>query len=258
MGPGSSGTHPCPVNSRGLLPAAVLTLLLLGVLTVVLAFPLAESAPSQTRPLSPSVCQRISEGAAQRAGIVTGRGAPVLVIGDSWSAGFKLGRRAGSWPSRLPGRVFVDGFPGSGYSVGASPCGAVSYGDRVTAAVQRSDADLVVVQGGLNDFDQPDDAIEAGFDRVMAAVRGRDVVVVGPALAPSRAGAVPHVEAQLRSLCADAGVAYISSTDLDLPYLPDELHLTRAGHRVYGDAIAERIDRILQARRPRPGRVPFA
>ena len=40
---------------------------------------------------------------------------------------------------------------------------------------------------------------------------------------------------------AKYGVPYVTTTDLDLPYLEDRLHLTPAGHRAFGDAVAERI-----------------
>lgn len=210
-------------------------------LTGALAFPLAQRAPSEPRPTDPTYCERISEAASKRAGIVTGAGRTVLVVGDSWSAGWRLSDPAGAWATRLPGRVFVDGFPGSGYSADASPCGAVSYADRVEGAVQRSAPDLVVVQGGLNDVDRSDAEIVEGFDRVMAALASYDVVVVGPARAPSRARAVPRVHRLLERLCAERGVSYVGSTDLELPYLDDRLHLTAEGHRLFGEAVSERI-----------------
>jgi acyl-CoA thioesterase-1 len=36
-------------------------------------------------------------------------------------------------------------------------------------------------------------------------------------------------------------VPYVSTVDLKLPYLPDRLHLQPAGHRILGDAVADRI-----------------
>ena len=66
-------------------------------------------------------------------------------------------------------------------------------------------------------------------------------MVVGPATAPSRAAAVPRVDRLLRHLSDRYGVAYVSTADLDLPYLDDGLHLTAAGHQAFGDAVAARI-----------------
>jgi acyl-CoA thioesterase I len=36
-------------------------------------------------------------------------------------------------------------------------------------------------------------------------------------------------------------VPYVSTVDLDLPYLDDRLHLQPAGHKIFGDAVAARI-----------------
>ncbi len=101
-----------------------------------------------------------------------------------------------------------------------------------------------MVEGGLNDWDRPDAEIRTGFARLMRVVRAAGaerVVVVGPASAPSRAAKVPHVDAVLAGLARQYGVGYVSTADLDLPYLDDRLHLTAAGHREFGDAVASRI-----------------
>lgn len=187
-----------------------------------------------------SKCEGFAADSKSRAEQVTGSGERVVVIGDSWSAGLGLDRPVRSWPSRLPGRVHVAGFSGSGFSAQASPCGRVSFADRAPAAL-KGGADLVVVEGGLNDYDRSRVEIRAGFDRVMRAAASYRVVVVGPASAPSRVRAVPRVDRLLRRLSAAYGVAYVSTLDLDLTYLEDRLHLTPAGHQVFGDAVAERI-----------------
>ena len=59
--------------------------------------------------------------------MVTGSGERVVVVGDSWSAGLGLDDPVQSWPSRLPGRIHVAGFSGTGFSAHASPCGRVSF-----------------------------------------------------------------------------------------------------------------------------------
>jgi acyl-CoA thioesterase-1 len=99
----------------------------------------------------------------------------------------------------------------------------------------------VVVQGGLNDFDRSRAEIKAGFVRVVEAVAAYRTVVVGPATAPARAAKVPRVDRLLRRLCEKYGVAYVSTADMELPYLDDRLHLTPKGHRIFGDAVAARI-----------------
>lgn len=185
-------------------------------------------------------CERFRSASLTRTSLVSGSGERVVVIGDSWSAGLGLRDSGVSWPSRLPGQVVVAGFSGSGFSQGASPCRRVSFADRAPAAV-RHGADLVVVQGGLNDVDQPSADIRAGFARLMRALEGHDVVIVGPATAPSRARSVPRVDALLAQLAAAYGVAYLGTGDLRLSYLEDRLHLSRAGHAAFGDAVAQRM-----------------
>jgi len=188
-------------------------------------------------------CARFAADSAARAAQVTGSGPRVVVVGDSWSVGYGLDGPVSSWAARLPGRVRVAGFSGSGFSAGASPCDGVSFAQRAAAAVAGG-ADLVVVAGGLNDFDQPSAAIRLGFERLLSTLAGHRVVVVGPASAPSRAGAVPRVDALLASLAREFGVGYLRTTDLELEYLPDGLHLTPAGHRAFGDAVAARLARL--------------
>ncbi len=108
-------------------------------------------------------------------------------------------------------------------------------------AALRGGADLVVVEGGLNDYDHSRAEIKAGFARVMTAAAPYRTVVVGPATAPARAGKVPRVDRLLAHLSQKYGVPYVSTADLKLPYLDDRLHLTPTGHRLFGDAVAARI-----------------
>ncbi|MCP3420767.1 GDSL-type esterase/lipase family protein [Nocardioides pinisoli] len=195
----------------------------------------------------PTRCQQHRLDARERAGIVTGEGERVLVIGDSWSVGLGQDDLSRSWAGRLPGEVHVSGYSGSGFSAGASGCGRVSFHDRArTALVVRPR--LVVVAGGLNDYDQPARAIDSGFRNLMADLAGQSVVVVGPATAPLRAGAVPRVDDRLEVLAALYGVPYVRTSDLDLDYLDDRLHLTEDGHREFGDAVAERLADVTPAR----------
>jgi acyl-CoA thioesterase-1 len=192
-------------------------------------------------------CQQHRVDARDRASIVSGAGSPVLVIGDSWSVGLGQDDLGSSWAARLPGEVHVAGFSGSGFSAHASGCGRVSFADRAPTALATRPA-LVVVEGGLNDYDQPGAAIDSGFRKLMAELAGHPVVVVGPADAPSRSRAVPRVDTLLARLAQEYGVPYVRTSDLDLAYLGDRLHLTTAGHREFGDAVAERIDALTPTR----------
>lgn len=185
-------------------------------------------------------CERFAAASEARAAIVTGTGERVVVIGDSYSVGLRLAHPSRSWPSRLDGRVRVAGFSGSGFSQHASTCARSSFADRAPAAV-RGGADLVVVEGGLNDVDRTQSEIRSGFARLMRTLKPYRVVVVGPPPAPSRAPAVPRVDRILRLLAQEHGVSYVATSDLQLTYHEDRLHLTPSGHREFGDAVAERI-----------------
>lgn len=185
----------------------------------------------------PTRCERFAAESAERAELVTGTGDDVLVVGDSWSAGLGLSSMRDSWPTRLPGRVRVAAFSGSGFSREASECGDVSFASRAASALAPG-IDLVVVEGGLNDHDRSDAEIRAGFSRLVNVLGERQVVVVGPAAAPSRADAVRRVDALLARLAASAGWEYVAAYDWELGYLPDGLHLTAEGHREFGDKVA--------------------
>ncbi|MGO4256146.1 SGNH/GDSL hydrolase family protein [Marmoricola sp. RAF53] len=193
-------------------------------------------------------CSRFREQSEHRERIRTGHGERIAVLGDSWSAGLGLARPESSWPARLPGRTTVFGFSGSGFAAHASPCAGAAFGTRVARTARA--ADVVVVEGGLNDVDQPDAAIRAGVRRVLRVLHGHRVVVVGPAAAPARADRVPRVDALLAAECARAEVTYVSTSGLRLPYLPDGLHLTPAGHRAFGDFVAREMQK---GPGPKPG-----
>lgn len=197
----------------------------------------------------PDRCAVRAERAAQRAELVTGTGPEVLVIGDSYSVGVGVGPDR-SWPVRLPGRVRVDGFSGSGFSVGASACGDVSYASRAPRTLRRS-TDLVVVEGGLNDHDQPLADVEAGVRRLLAdlgepGTGGPRVLLVGPPVVPDRSqAAVAAVDAALARLAAEHEASYLSMLDVELSLLDDRLHPDEAGQRTFGDRVAAEVDRLL-------------
>ena len=185
-------------------------------------------------------CERLAAASAARAEVVTGSGGRVVVIGDSYAAGLGLEAPRESWPSRLGGTVHVAGFSGSGFSATASECAGVSFADRAGRAVGAG-ADLVVVEGGLNDYDQSDAAIRRGFERLLTGLRGERVVVVGPPSAPSRAAAVPRVDRLLAALAEQHHAAYVRTSGWSLTYLDDGLHLTPDSHRAFGNAVARQI-----------------
>ncbi|MBM7516320.1 SGNH/GDSL hydrolase family protein [Nocardioides nitrophenolicus] len=218
--------------------------ILLGLLALVLAT-VASTTLLARAGARPDPCATKRERAEERGVLVTGAGARVLVIGDSYSVGAGV-RPDQSWPVRLPGRVRVDGFSGSGFSVGASPCGDVSYATRA-ARERLAGVDLVVVEGGLNDADQPLADLETGYHRLLRALGDHSVLVVGPPPAPLLPyDAVAAVDARLAELAAARATPYLSMLDVELTYQPDRLHPDAAGHRVFGDRVAQRVRELLR------------
>lgn len=218
---------------RAFVVALVVTGLLVGFRVSVAS---GASAESRDR------CTRFAAASnAREARVAGGSGPRVLVIGDSWSVGLGLADPSRSWPAQLSGeRVRVDGFSGSGYAATASPCTGASFAQRAREAARRP-YDLVIVEGGLNDFDRPVAEIRSGVRRVLAAFEGTPVVMVGPASAPSRRRGVQRVDGVLAAEAQRAGARYVSTKDLALTYLPDRLHLTAEGHREFGEFVASAI-----------------
>lgn len=224
--------------------AAGVGLLAAALSVAVLTFARAESGP-------PPHCVRNAVAAEARAADVSGSGPRVVVLGDSWSAGWGLDVPGESWPAQLDGEVHVDAFSGSGFTAGATVCRGRAYADRAVPAVRavRAVAEgatartglLVVVQGGLNDTDQPERDLRVGVRRLLRALEGHDVVLVGPADAPARHDQVGRVDGVLAEEAARGGARYLSVLDLELDYLDDGLHLTEDGHRDFGRAVAARL-----------------
>ncbi|MEX0429404.1 SGNH/GDSL hydrolase family protein [Nocardioides sp. DS6] len=194
------------------------------------------------------MCALYRHLADDRARMVTGSGKRVVVIGDSWSVGRNLPDPAQSWPAALPGEIHVAGFSGSGFSEqDMSKCGEVSFADRASAAVSGG-ANLVVVEGGLNDVIRTNASIRAGFDKLMTILSPYDVVVIGPTITPRHGTKAVRVDRLLHRLCNRVGVPYVSTLDIDLRYMPDGLHPTASGHRRFGTLVAERIARTVPTR----------
>ena len=58
----------------------------------------------------------------------------------------------------------------------------------------------------------------------------------------------PADAAVLEQLSEEYGVPYVVTSDLDLAYLDDRLHLTDGGHRTFGAAVAERVAAVEPSR----------
>ncbi|MFL6155646.1 MAG: hypothetical protein ACJ72D_06140, partial [Marmoricola sp.] len=138
---------------------AVVGALLVGMFAVVgLAGP-AQSSESER-------CGRFALQSRVRERMLTGTGRPVVVIGDSYSVGLGLSHPDRAWTRNLSGRVHVFGFSGSGFARHDSPCKDVAFDQRAPAAL-RARHSLVVLEGGLNDYNQSARSIRAGYRRLI-------------------------------------------------------------------------------------------
>ncbi|GAA3802237.1 SGNH/GDSL hydrolase family protein [Nocardioides panacisoli] len=218
------------MQTRGRIAAAAIVVALVATVIAVLS----------ARAGAHNVCAGNRSQAQERGALVTGTGPEVLVIGDSYSVGLGV-KPAESWPTYLPGRVRVDGFSGSGFSYAASGCPGVDYATRAETSVLES-TKYVVVEGGLNDYDQPMSEVQDGFRRLMQVLGDREVLIVGPANAPSRVEEVPGIDEELARLSKEYGATYLSMLDLDLSYQDDDLHPDVNGHRLFGERVATAVE----------------
>lgn len=190
----------------------------------------------------PSYCSDYVQESRVREARVTGTGERVTVLGDSYALGVGLADPTQDWTSLVPGQIRVFAFGGSGYGADSSPCGVeYSFGRRALAAM-RSKPDLVVLAGGLNDIDQTDDAIRAGFADVLAVVGDVPALVVGPAAPPSRAAKARRVDEVLHRAADEAGLLYVSMVDQKFAYVgARRIHLSLESQRDYAAVVAEAI-----------------
>ncbi len=232
----------------------LLALALLGAVLASLLVLDGTTAPASAA-VRPAKCDRFDRQQALRERQDQGTGAPVTVIGDSFSIGTGLPDMLQSWPSRLPGRVHVDGHPGSGFSNLSSPCGPQYAFHRRVARATAGGPELVVVQGGINDWDRTDAQIAAGFARLALRLAGRQVLVVGPVMVkpPRLAARIAHLDRLLATQSRWHGMRYLSMSKMVLPKHADGVHLAPYGHVLFGDKVAAVVAEMLPVAEPEPG-----
>lgn len=174
--------------------------------------------------------------------VTTGR-RNLVILGDSYSVGAGLADRAAAWPS-LAGEaegwaVSVAGVGGTGF-VNESPCGGMSFAQRLNVALA-ANPETLIIAGGINDTDASPDAVKAAADALLQDVADvPTVVVVGPANAPAKEN-VPAIDAALSEAAATNDREYVSATGWDIEFQTDGLHPTEAGHKTYAKNVAARI-----------------
>ncbi|MBT2585626.1 SGNH/GDSL hydrolase family protein [Arthrobacter sp. ISL-95] len=170
-------------------------------------------------------------------------GKRVAVLGDSYTAGEKLQDRSAGWVFDLAHdqgwTLYADGIGNTGFT-GEGFCGGQAFSSR-TGPILDLAPELAIVQGGLNDTAANSADVEAAASALLEDLKSvHDVVLVGPVRAPARQG-IETVDSALATAAGHHGRRYVSALDWDLPFLPDNLHLTEDGHARYAKLLAARL-----------------
>jgi lysophospholipase L1-like esterase len=224
--------------------AAVCALLLL-VLTACSTPPASEPSPSPT---------------ASRPGLDVPVHARAYFFGDSWTEGL-VARRGRGFPyvtSELLGWTpIVDGVGGTGYLAHFRPS-TQPYPVRAEAIPARTDADIVIVAGGLNDAGIAITGLKPAVRQTLTTIRtrfpGKPIVVLGPG--PNALPVKPvlsQVDRIIRDAAAEAGMPYISPiernwiTGLNFRDVIDgpTRHPSTAGHAYLGGRLAVALQDLI-------------
>lgn len=178
-------------------------------------------------------CKVIEQQLTDRGPVIriAGSGMTVAVIGDSYSSGDGLDDYTMAWPHAFATdtgyALRVSGIGSTGFS-NRGVCGDSPFSSRLSVT---SGADLVIVQGGLNDTSSPDE-VPIAAEELLREIEAPRVVVVGPVDAPAVEGE-EAVDLALQEAAVDAGAEYISALDWQLTFGPDRTHLDPSGHREF-------------------------
>jgi lysophospholipase L1-like esterase len=157
------------------------------------------------------------------------------VLGDSYTQGTGLLGPKAAWPTalgmQLEAEVVVDGVGATGFTTrGFCADDPVAFGERVET--DPPGADVVVVQGGVNDAlsGDPDAVADAAGSLLDSLEDVPTVLVVGPPRVPAADPArVEAVDAALRQATEQAGRVYVPLLDAGIELLEDQVHPTGAG-----------------------------
>ncbi|KZE93596.1 hypothetical protein AVP42_01732 [Agromyces sp. NDB4Y10] len=212
--------QPRPVRSRALAITRVAATLVIGAMlgagvgVAVVADPLASSElpPEERAPVDP-LSTLPDEPTA-------------LIIGDSFSEGVGASKPDAGWArtasDALSWRATIDAVGGTGFTKGVASDGrtGLAFGDRIEAhAATGAEYDVIVLQGGLNDFLAPHREEVVATKQAVEAARERwpdaAIVVFGP-LEPLALGVQRSARlAAIREGADEAGATFVD------PKLPD-------------------------------------
>ena len=169
------------------------------------------------------------------------------IIGDSWASGYGLADPTGSFAYHLASLqewdVTVNAVNSTGFAAGGAGSRGLSYASR--ARFLPVDAQIVVIEGGLNDVDALDH-LEERTDIALRAVRDRvpdaKVVVVGPPNVPFHEEEhLRRVDKILDAASKAAGLRYISTLTWEVETF-DDLHPTAQAHRAFAERLNGELD----------------
>jgi lysophospholipase L1-like esterase len=183
-----------------------------------------------------------------------GDGRPsVTFIGDSWAVGVgATGQRgyAVLTGEQLGWTYDVLGVSGSGYTQGGAA--GITFGQRIDAAVA-TDADVIVVQGSLNERNSTPSALAAAARTTLERLRREadphtKVLVVGSTYAPGTPdGTIDWINDAIAGAATQVGLSFIDPTaehwiDATDPTLWfDVNHPDDAGYRLVADHLAREL-----------------
>jgi acyl-CoA thioesterase I len=188
-------------------------------------------------------CDRVEDG-AQAARGPFGTGPGVLVLGDSWSAGYGIPDISRAWPARLAElggwRVTVDARSGSGYLNSWCRPGS-SFPDRLSVP---AGTDTVIVEGGLNDVGTPGDELRAAAEETVREARAtaRRVVVLGAPRVDARdPTGLAAVNEALAGASAAAGASFVDTSAWRIELQYDGLHPSERGAERFAQLVVDAV-----------------
>lgn len=181
-----------------------------------------------------------------------------VVIGDSQAHGARQAQLRETWVTQgVVGAGYAPAvLGGGGTGFVRSYNGAPSYLDGLRQGAYTLPAEgvsLVVVEGGGNDSDHPDEQIQAAAQESLELVQDHyyeaDIVMVGP-LGRGEDLRRKHLNELLAQVAREADVPFLDASlwgrhyQLDGLFYEDGIHLTEAGHEQLADPFTAQLQEL--------------
>jgi lysophospholipase L1-like esterase len=188
----------------------------------------------------------------------------VLIVGDSFTAGYGASGPAATWAAlaaeSLQWRATIDGVGGTGFTKYTATDGRAGLDYRRRLAMHAAAGeqyDLVVLQGGLNDWQASLSAEVTNVRATVAQARrswpDAPVIVFGPSSPPASVTAQRYAAAIASTAQAEGAIVvdptgsrpWINAANAARFDLGDGLHLNDAGYLFLAARFAAEIDALL-------------